>query len=328
MSIKTTDFLALTDDLQEITNEVMIDKVAEMSTADMIFDIKDMVRRTYDLQVVHGTKGIEYVPDGSDYPRASSEEGDSITFTQGAYGVIVPITKQMRMFDLYDQITGLATSVTEEGMDKIDQSFADMLLKGFAATAYTDVYNKTVTPVGPDGNALFYATHSNGATGETYSNIITEGATVNPVMSRSAIVAERIRGLVYKNVNDLTTPIRLDTLIVPPSLEDAAERYLFSTQIPGEANNDINALKGKIKTLKIWERLESSSDGTDTSAYWFMADSSKVKNTMKAIFAQRPMLSAPDQVFSNKDWEYSFDYLYTRGFGWSPYLRGSNSTEA
>lgn len=322
--IRTTDFAALTDDLQEITSETMMGRVAEMSVADMLFDIKDVVRKTYDLRILHGTAGIEHVAEGSDFPRVTNEQGDGITFTQAQYGAIVPITKQMRMFDLYDEIKDLATSVAEDGMDKIDQSLADVLLNGFATTAYTDVYGQSVTPTGPNGLSLFSSVQSNGATATTFSNLINDGVNNNPAISREAIRNERVRGLTYADVNGLIRPVRLDTVIVAPSGEDAAERFLDSPQIPGEANNDINALKGKIKQLKVWERLETrGSDATDTSAYWFMADSSQVKKCLKAIFAQRPQLSAPEVIFQNKDWEYSFDYLYLRGFGWASALRGS-----
>ena len=323
MSIRTTDFAALTDDLQELTVESMESKIAEMDTADMLYDIKDLVRKTYDLRVLHGTTGVAHVPEGSDLPRASNEQGDGITFTQAQYGAIVPITKQMRMFDLYDEIESIAKSIVDDGMDMIDQSLADVLLYGFASTAYTDVYGQSVTPVGPDSLALFSASHTNGATSRTFSNLINDGTNNNPALSRAAIVKTRALGLVYKDVNNKTRPIRYDTVVVAPTNEDLAERLLFSTNIPGEANNDINSLKGKIKFLKVWERLETRSDATDTKAYWFMADSKKVKNTLKAIFSQRPQLSAPEVIFENKDWEYSFDYLYSRGFGWSPYLRGS-----
>lgn len=328
MSIRTTDFAALTDDLQELTNETIGNKVASMETANLLFDVKDLVRKTYDLTVLHGTAGVAQVAEGSDLPRASSEQGDSITFTQAQFGAIVPVTKQMRLFDLYDVIEDLARSIVDDGMDKIDQSLVDMLLRGFSSSAYTDVYGTSVTPTGPDGLALFSSVHTNGATGTTYSNLINDGVTNNPLLTRAAIVNERARALKYTDVNGLTRPIKLDTLVVGPDNEDLAERLLYSTNIPGEANNDINALKGKIKTMKVWERLDLRTGGTDTSAYWFMADSSQVKKTLKAIFAQRPVLSAPETIFENKDWEYSFDYLYSRGFGWAPYLRGSDGSAA
>jgi len=327
MAIKTTDFPILTDDLQELTVTTMNHAVAEMDTADMVFDIKDVVRKTYDLGIIHGVSGVERVAEGSDYPRASTEEGDTLTLTQAKYGSIVPVTEEMRLFDLYDQISETAQTIVEDGMDKLDQSLADVLGNGFSASAYTDVYGDSVTPTGPDGFALFYALHSNAATSNTFSNIITD-ATVNPALSRSAIIAERVRGMTYADVNGLIRPIKLDTLIVAPTNEDLAERLLFSNQIPGEANNDVNALKGKIKSLKVWERLETRGDATDTSAYWYMADSARVKKSMKTIFSRRPQLFAPNDVYETGDWEYKFSYLYQYGFGWAPYIRGSNATGA
>lgn len=323
MSIRVSDFSALTDDLQTVTNEARDLKVAQMGAANILFDIRDEARRTHDELVLHGVSGVGPVPDGADYPRVNSEQGDTITYTQSKYGAIVPVTYLMRRWDLHDQIIETAKSIMDDAMDKLDQSFADMLLYGFASTAYTDVWGNSVTPVGPSGQSLFGSALTNGVTAATYSNLINDGTNNNPALSRTAIVAERARALKYTDPNGLTRPVRLDTLIVGPDNEDLAERLLYSTQIPGEANNDLNALKGKIKQMKVWERLDLRSDATDTSAYWFMADSSKVKKTLKAFFTDRPQLVAPDQVFANDDWEYKLRLVYSRGFSWAPYLRGS-----
>lgn len=323
MAIRVSDFSALTTYLDEVTNEVRDNKVAEMGAASMLFNFADEQRKTHIDQIVHGVAGIEEVPDGSDFPRLSGEEGDQFTLTQSQYGAIVPVTQLMREWDLTDQITEIATSAMDEAMDKLDQSLVDVLLHGFATTAYTDVWGKLVTPSGPDADGLFSATHSNGATSTIFSNLINDGTNNNPALSRAAIVHERARALKYTDPNTLTRPVRLDTLIVGPTNEDLAERLLYSTNIPGEANNDVNALKGKIKKLAVWERGDLRSDGTDTSAYWFMADSAKVKKTLKAFFTQRPSLMAPNQVFANGDWEYKCRLVYSRGFGWAPYLRGS-----
>ena len=93
----------------------------------------------------------------------------------------------------------------------------------------------------------------------------------------------------------------------------------------GVANNDINPLKGKIKNVHIWERLQTRSDSTDTSAYWFMFDSSMIGETLQCLFAERPSLDAPDQVYKNKNWEYSIDFFYTIGLGYAPYIFGSTA---
>ena len=118
-------------------------------------------------------------------------------------------------------------------------------------------------------------------------------------------------------------PSSLVNVIVAPANEDAAERILFSTQMSGTANNDTNPLKGKIKNLIVWDRLETRSDDTDTSAYWFMSDSSKVGETLKSKFAERPTLDAPEQVYRNKNWEYTTDMFYVIGLGYQVYIAGS-----
>jgi len=325
MSIRTSDFSSVTAYLDEIVNEATVDKVAGMKEADMLFDTDVYVRKDYIYRILHGVKGVALVPEGSDLPRATGLQGDAITFTQAKYGVQVPITKEMRLFDQYDEMGSIVRSVVEDGLDKIDQSLADVLLNGHATTAYTDVYGQSVTPVGPDGDALF-GTHSNGATSSTFSNLVVNSAgSTNVALSRDAVIATRVKGLTYQDVNGLTRPVTLDTLIVAPSNEDLAERTLFSTQIPGEANNDINALKGKIKKLLVWSRLETrGSDGTDTSNRWYMADSKNVKKTLKAKFAQKPTFAAPTQHDNNMDWQYNYDYLMFKGFGFAPFIYGSS----
>lgn len=301
-------------------------KIAEMATSSMLFDIKDETRKTHEELILHGMSGVAHVAEGADFPRLNTEQGDTITWTQAQYGAIVPVTYLMRQWDLYDQIADVATSAMDDAMDKLDQSFADMLLNGFSASSYTDVWGISTTPVGPDGLSLFSSAHTNDTTAATFSNLINDGTNNNPALSRTAIVNERARALKYVDPQGITRPIRLDTLIVGPHNEDLAERLLFSTQIPGEANNDVNSLKGKIKNLKVWERLDLRSDGTDTDEYWFLADSSKVKKTFKAYFTERPNLSAPDQVFANGDWEYKLRLIYSRGFSWASYIRGSLGT--
>jgi hypothetical protein len=35
------------------------------------------------------------------------------------------------------------------------------------------------------------------------------------------------------------------------------------------------------------------------------------------------MLEAPEEVYKNKNWDYSLDFYYTLGRGFAPYIRGS-----
>ena len=216
MSLRVTDYSALTTYLDEVTNEVRDNKIADMVAANMLFSATDEARRTHIEQILHGVAGIESVPDGSDFPRLTSDEGDQFTLTQSQFGAIVPITQLMRDWDLFNEMTELATSVMDEAMDSLDQSFADVLLNGFSTAAYTDVWGDSVTPSGPDSDGLFSATHSNGVSTTTFSNLINDGTNNNPALSRAAIVNERARGLKFVDPNGLTRPVRLDTVIVGP----------------------------------------------------------------------------------------------------------------
>jgi len=317
--ITKNDFDALTDDMQSIFNEVASTSIAEMK-GNKIFSVTDTNRRTFDHLILHGISGIQEVTPGQDLPTLTTEQGDTITYTQRYFGGLVPVTKEMRKFDLYNQIESIIRSVSEDGFDKIDQSYADALLYGWA-TSYTDVYGKSIASVGPDAVCLFSTGHTNNLNSNTFSNVITS----NPALSRAAINTARIQGMIHTDPNGIIRPVNLDTLVVAPSNEDLARRILESDLMSGTGNNDTNPLKGKVKNVIVWERLQTRSDATDTSAYWFMYDSSKVKETLKSLFAERPSLDPPDEVYTNKNWDYSIDFFYTIGFGYPAYIFGSNA---
>lgn len=324
MSLQTSDFSGLTDDLQSIFNEVSKNKVAE-NVGFKVFDVKDTDRRTYDHRILHGLAGVRRVSQSQDLPRVSGEQGDSATYTQERFGAIVPITKDMRKFELYDEMNSLVKSITEDAWDKIDQSMADVLLKGWS-TSYTDVYGNSVASTGPDGLALFSASHTNPINSNTRSNLIVDSsANTDPILSRATIVHWRAQGMKALDVNGLVRPINYDTVIVSPEKVDLAERILYSEYLPGSANNDKNTLKGKVNIV-VWPRAAVASDGTDTDDYWFMYDSKLVKESLKALFAERPSLDAPEEVYANKDWEYSMDFYYALGRGYPLYVAGSKGT--
>lgn len=322
MAIVVTDFSSLTDDLQSIFNEVAKTEVAEMK-GNKVFNVFDTNRRTFDHLVLHGMSGIREVTPGQDLPNITSEQGDSITWTQRYFGGKVSITKEMRKFDLYNQMESLVRSVATDAFEKIDQSLADALLYGWS-TSYTDVYGKSIASVCTDGLALFSTAHTNNLNSTTFANIIT----ANPVLSRTAIITAINQGLTHKDPSGVSRPVRLDTLIVAPANWDLAMRICNSELLPGSGNNDYNPLKGKIKNIIVWERLQTRSDGTDTSAYWFMIDSKKVGESLNCLFSERPSLDAPDQVYVNKNWDYTCDFFYTVGLGYPAYVFGSNASGA
>jgi hypothetical protein len=56
-----------------------------------------------------------------------------------------------------------------------------------------------------------------------------------------------------------------------------------------------------------------------------MYDSKKVGNSLKALFAEKPSLDPPEQVYKNKNWEYSIDFYYAILRGYPNAVYGSTA---
>lgn len=159
---------------------------------------------------------------------------------------------------------------------------------------------------------MFSTAHTHGiaTVTRTFRNQIKNSAgTENPALSRDAIVTARKDALTLLDAEGHVRPVKLNTLIVTPTNEDLAMRLLFSDKISGSANNDTNELlRSKVPNLIVWERLETDGQGTSRSNYWFMCEQGamKVGETLRALFAERPSLDPPEQVYKNKNQTNSF----------------------
>lgn len=325
MPITVQDFPKLTTELQSIFNETAKRSVAD-NVGFTLFDVFDTDRLNYKHLILHGLRGIKKVTGGEDLPKINAQEGDYVFWTQAQYGGVVSITEEMRLFDLYQQIYTIVQSVTDSAFAMIDQSFADTLLKGWSAS-YTDVYGDTVLSSAPDGQVLFYGTHTSPGSSVTFSNVISDGTNTNPPLSYEAIKYMRAQGAVHRDPANLIRPINYNLLIVPPALETLANRIINSQYLPGSANNDINPVFGKMKVV-VWPRLQLASDGTDTSAYWFMADEAGIKETVEAPFAKRPTLAAPHEQYLSVNWDYRLNYFMAIGVGYPAYIAGSKGDKS
>ncbi len=290
-----------------------------------IFDQKMNSNRHDNIKLNHGIAGVAKITEGQNFPEASGKEGHLLTLQKSQYGADIIVTKQNRLYDEYNEVEENVKTIVDDGINKIDQSLADILSNGFSTTAYNDVYGESITPVGGNGKSLFSAAHTNGATAATFSNLITKGATKNPELSYEALVSGRKQGFMYKDPNGINRPIEFDTILVSPDLEDLALRLANSDLLPGGSNNDVNPFKGRFK-VKVWSKLAMTAAGVDTSKQWYMYSSNLVKNTFKLFWAQHPKLSKPQEFNPDANWHYLFDYLYSRGFGWAPYIIGSKGT--
>jgi len=322
--ITTSDFTTLTGKLNEWFNEAAQLNV-EAWIGQQLFDVGETNWQVYNGLILNGAAKFDRVPEGAQLPAGNIGEGDNMSITQKRHGGRIIVTKDMRMFDRYDQIQEVVQDNTEFAFDRIDQSQADLLLNGFSSTSYTDLFGYAQSNVTPDGVVFFSASHTNNQNSNTARNLIKDSTgTANVALSRDAIVTARKDGRVNKDPNSANRPIMLDRLVVSATNEDLAERTVYSSGVAGTPNVDLNPLKGKISNILVWSRLDTrGNDSTDTSAYWFMASSTKSKKTLKSPFAQKPMLYAPEQISDSRSWEYDLDAYYTLGLLYPFFVWGS-----
>lgn len=315
MALTTADYPTLTQKLNEWYNEAANERVNSW-IGQQLFDVSETNWQTYNYLILNGLAKFDRVAEGAQLPVASSVEGDSVSATQRRFGGRLSVTKDMRLFERYDQMQELIRSGVDYAFDRIDQSQADLLLNGFTGTSYTDLYGYTQSNLTPDAVVFFSASHTNNQNASTARNLIRNSAgTANPGLSRDAIVKARADAKAHLDPNLTNRPINLDLLIVSAANEDLAERTVYSTGVANTPNVDLNPLKTKVNNIIVWSRLDLRSDGTETSAYWFLADSRNVKNTLKSPFAQKPMMGESTQVHDSLNWEYPIDAYYTLFLG-------------
>ena len=321
--ITTSDFTTLTAKLNEWFNEAASLNV-EAWIGQQLYDVGETNWQVYNGLILNGAAKFDRVAEGAQLPAGQIGEGDNMSITQKRHGGRIIVTKDMRMFDRYDQIREIVQDNTEFAFDRIDQSQADLLLNGFTSTTYTDLYGYSQSNVTPDGVVFFSASHTNNQNSGTARNLIRNAAgTANPALDRAAIVTARKDGRINRDPNSANRPVVLDRLIVSATNEDLAERTVYSSGVVGTPNVDLNPLKGKISNILVWSRCDVRSDTTDTSAYWFLASSTKSMKTLKSPFAQKPMLYAPTEISDSRSWEYDLDAYYTLGLLYPFFVWGS-----
>jgi len=326
MAILKADFQSLTEKLNDWFNEASRDAIADWTGKDY-YDVGETDWEVFNTLNLYGLGRPQRVAEGAQFPALSTEEGDSMSLTQVQYADRIGITKRLRKFDRYDQISVMVRSLSDGFFDAIDQTQADLLTNGFAGSSFTNVFGDAQSNLASDGVVLFSASHTNNLNATTFSNLITNTAgTANPVISRDAIVATIANGRKYRDPNKLNRPIKLDKVLVSATNHDLASRIIYSSGVQGTDHVDSNPLRSDVGALVMWSRLDMDAAGNNRAPRWFMCDSRNVKSTLRSPFAQRPMMFPPEEVNDSKTWEYTADMFYTMGADHPKNIFGSTGT--
>ena len=167
-----------------------------------------------------------------------------------------------------------------------------------AANVYNRAFNSSYA--GGDAKEMCATDHPNWA-GGTWSNELATAADLSEASLEQACID------IAKWTNDrgLKIAVQPEDLIIPPDLMFEAERILESPYRVGTANNDINALKGKIKGIKVNNYL------TDSNA-WFLR--TNAPDGLKG-FQRRAMQFGIDNDFDTENAKFKATERYS--FGWT-----------
>jgi len=135
---------------QLTAHETIIDKI-ESSLAsrmseidfDQIFDVKDTTKRRQTVKLTHGISGVQRIAENQDYPEATGEEGNSISYIQQKYGADIVVTEETDIYDEYDVLGDEIDSLMDELLDKMQTAHYGVLNNGWL-TSYTDTFGDTV----------------------------------------------------------------------------------------------------------------------------------------------------------------------------------------
>lgn len=127
--LDTTKYKDLTDHIKkidEIYNDAMADSL-EDKVGFELFDQKKNSNRHDNIKLNHGLAGVAKITEGQNFPVATGKEGHLLTLEKSSYGADVIVTKQNRIFYEYDEVEANVRTIVDDGMNKIDQSLADIL---------------------------------------------------------------------------------------------------------------------------------------------------------------------------------------------------------
>jgi len=176
------------------------------------------------------------------------------------------------------------------------------------SSVFNNAFNTSVF-AGGDGLALCAGAHTRVGTTTTNSNV---GSTA---LSATAVEATRLlmRGLTDETDNLLIS--RIDTLLVPPALEEQAWEIVNATGKMDTADNNPNFNKGKYKII-VWDYLTDSNN-------WFALDSKMMKMYLK-WFNRIPTEFNKDKDFDTYISKWSTYCRYSYGFSDWTWIYGHN----
>lgn len=213
------------------------------------FKVESSSRQTEIAMNIVGFGDTPEKPEGEPYATDLLRPGHEKRITHTEFGLGFEVTETALEDDRYDQLTKYGMWLTFS---------ANYVLAKRAANLYNNGFSTETTA---DGVAIYSTSHVL-AGGGTFANRSSADTALSWNGLRDAIIT--LETETKHDSGQLADTVENLRLVVPPHLEMLAERIVNSTNLPGVADNDTNAIKKRRNISIDVDKLL-----TDTNA-WFV----------------------------------------------------------
>ena len=296
------------------------------SVRDMLSNVKSVDEKTSEHSELSTLPTSRRRNEGQDAYKGSLKQGYTKNFNQAEIALQVDVTKQMRMFDKYDEIYRRMRLMGKSAERRMELDLASLLSYAWSSS-YTNLDGETVTTTTPDGNTLIDPTHACNESSNTYSNEI---GTTHTAFDQN--VLEKLEEL-FNNFLDESdgrnVPIGPDTIITgrhAPTVH-AVKRVMASEYYTENANNSANSAKNSYSHLVVpFLDYNAQTEVRDSNKYrycFLAALKDKDVNRFLVEMSQDVRFEPPEQVFESSTWEFLTTALYDFGTLGANFISGT-----
>jgi hypothetical protein len=293
-----------------------------------LFNIKGVSERTSEYSDIGTGDTARRRDDGDDAWKGTLHQGYTTNFTQQEIALQVDVTKQMRMFDKYDEIMKRMRRMGKNTERRMEMDAAAYLSYAWSSS-YTNIDGETVATTTPDGNTLIYTGHTNnGPSSATYSNEIDT--------THSPIDDDVLESLIEKFNNFIDEADGRNVPVSPTHIitgRHAPTVYQVMRLInpvndmrPFTANNDRAGYSWLQHLIVPFIDLNMSTEARDANKYryCFLANLGDMdENGFVMEVSQDIKFEAPEQVFESGTWQFQTTGLYDTGVTRANFIAGT-----
>lgn len=260
-------------------------------------------------------------------------QGFDKTYTQVEYGKLLSVTKQMWKFGIKKRNLTSIVNQLQAACEREREILCADRLDNSHSTSYTatdDNGNYTVTTTGGDALAFASASHTREDGGTNWSNILSDGTTLNMDLDYDAIKAAHRTAALIKDGKGNTMNVTLDKMILRKGFANnfRAKEILGAIKtggarsLPSSAQNDAAGTPDYDIVEVPWI--------TTNTAYWWMMDSSMKGDEYGFQYkeSQGVSLEGPNVVFKTGEIQYKSTMMFDIGHNDARCTVNSKNTNA